>query len=122
MVVTPSCPVLLLHLDDDFRKKLIVELDRNHFSVAYFDDDSAAQQALADRPFRVILLSLDVAQRRGLPLLDYVRGHRNDLGAALIVIGEPHPELRTHALIADETLIKPVDPAYVVDRARTYCG
>jgi hypothetical protein len=39
----------------------------------------------------------------------------------VIILGESNPQLRDYARIADETLLKPVDPNYVADRARTYC-
>ena len=41
--------------------------------------------------------------------------------AGVIIIGEPSPELRGYAREADETLLEPVDPDYVAERARTYC-
>jgi len=35
MSVTPSCPVLLIHDDDPFRKSLIATLDQRHFAVTH---------------------------------------------------------------------------------------
>jgi DNA-binding response OmpR family regulator len=121
-MVAPSCPALLLHDDDAFRKTLIAALDANHFTVTYFDSGAAAVEALQQRAFRVILLSLDLAHRKGIEVLDYLGANARGKDAALIIIGEPHAELRNHSRLADETLIKPVDASYVVSRARTYCA
>lgn len=55
--------------------------------------------------------------------LSYINENRGSLkGLSVLVIGEPNPELRNHTATADETLLKPVDPSYVADRARAYCS
>jgi two-component system response regulator QseB len=122
MSVTPSCPILVVHEDDLFRRKLIAALDERHFTVTFVGDGEEAVEALQEKKYRVILLGVDLAARRGLQAFDYVRGHRQELnGTTLLVVGEASPELRTLASFADETLLKPVDAAYVADRARNYC-
>jgi len=122
MAVQPSCPILVIHEDDAFRKALIKSLDRSHFAVTYTSDGDAVRHIeKPERPFLVIILAVDVASGRGMQALRFLAAHRNGTNAKLIVLGEANPDLRTHAAIADETLLKPVDPDYVAGRARTYC-
>ena len=120
-MVSPSCPALVIHDDDAFRKSLIATLDEKHFTVTVRDHGAGALEALKAREFRVILLSLDLNRKKGLEALDYIGANREAVRGHLIIIGEPNPQLRAHAKAADETLIKPVDAKYVVERARTYC-
>ena len=123
MSIAPSCPILVVHDDDVFRRRLIAALDQRHFTVTYVADGDEALEALQARAFRVIVVGVDVTHRRGLQALDFVRDHRGDLhDASVIVLGEPNPEIRQVARFADETLLKPVDPNYVADRARVYCA
>jgi DNA-binding response OmpR family regulator len=111
----------MLVLDDDaFRTALIKSLDRRHFTVTFSGDGADAVRLLGERRFRVVILGVDVAAGKGLAALEYLREQRN--GASVIIVGEPDPELRTHARDADETLLKPVDPDYVAERARAYCN
>jgi CheY-like chemotaxis protein len=121
MSVTPSCPVLVVHPDDAFRRKLIAVLDQRHFTVTFSADGATALKALQEKPYRVILLAIDVNGGGSHETADYIRDHRADLSASIIVLGEPNPELRNLARFADETLLKPVDPVYVAERARVYC-
>jgi DNA-binding response OmpR family regulator len=111
---------MLVHDDDAFRKALIRSLDRKHFTVTFSADGDDAVRLLRERRFLVVILGVDVAARKGLAALEYLREHRN--GASVIIVGEPNPELRNHARAADETLLKPVDPDYVAERARAYCA
>jgi DNA-binding response OmpR family regulator len=120
MSVKPSCPILVVHPDDTFRRNLIVELDQRHFSVTFSSAEAEALAAVKAKPFRVIVLSIDLGNIHK-QLVDYIRDHRTDLGASVIVLGEPNPDLRAIAAFADETLLKPVDPVYVAERARAYC-
>lgn len=120
-MVSPSCPALVIHDDDAFRKSLIATLDQKHFTVTFSEHGAGALQALRTRPFQVILLSIDLSHGKGLDVLEHIRANRAALDAHVIIIGEPSPELRKYARSADETLIKPVDPDYVAERARTYC-
>jgi len=113
---------MLIHDDDAFRKALIKSLDRKHFTVTFSGDGDDAVRLLGERRFRVVIVGLDVTARKGLAALEYLRAHRAGLGASVIIVGEPNPELRNHARDADETLLKPVDPDYVAERARTYCN
>lgn len=112
---------MLIHDDDEFRKALIKSLDRKHFTVTFSPDGDDAVRLLRERRFRVVLLGVDVAARKGLATLEYLRANRAALAAVVIIIGDPSPDLRNHARDADETLLKPVDPDYVAERARTYC-
>jgi DNA-binding NtrC family response regulator len=68
--------------DDDrsLRQSLIARLDEKHFTVTYMSESAEAVKALQQRPFKVILISV-----------------------------EPDPELRAYAGVAHETLLKPVD-------------
>ena len=109
---------MLIHDDDEFRKALIKSLDRKHFTVTFSADGDDAVRLLRERQFRVIVLGVDIAGGNGLAALEYLRANR---GTPLIIIGDPNPELRNHARDADETLLKPVDPDYVAERARAYC-
>ena len=113
---------MLIHDDDEFRKALIKSLDRKHFTVTFSADGDDAVRLLRERRFRVVLLCIDVATRKGLTALEYLRANREALDASVIILGDPTPELRSHARAADETLLKPVDPDYVAERARTYCN
>lgn len=121
-MVRPSCPALLIHDDDEFRKKLIATLDQQHFTVTFAEDGPEAIDHLTARTFAVVLLGVNLATRRGVQALDYLRGQREAVKCGLIILGDPDPEIRTYASWANETLLKPVDAEYVVARARTYCG
>ena len=118
MTVAPSCPALVIHDDDSFRRSLIAVLDQKHFTVTYMADGA---DALRERAFEVILLSLDLNRRRGLHSAEYLRDHRQSIDGGVLLLADPNPELRTYTPLADETLLKPVDPSYVADRARVYC-
>lgn len=116
MAVAPSCPILLVHDDDAYRRALIKALDERHFSVTYTADEGEALRAIGEKPFQVIVVASERTK-----VVDYLRSNGDGVGAAVIVIGEARPELRTLAAFADETLLKPVDAGYVAERARTYC-
>ena len=120
MTVAPSCPALLVHADDAFRQSLIAQLDQKHFMVTYTADSAEAVKTLEERSFKVILIAVDLKRRVGLDVLRYLDVHHPE-ASGVIIIGEPDPDLRTYARVADETLLKPVDPNYVADRARVYC-
>jgi DNA-binding response OmpR family regulator len=122
MTIAPSCPALLIHDDDPYRQSLIVRLDQKHFTVTFVANGADAIEALEQRAFKVILVSVDLKRKRGLDVLNYLRQRRAALnGTGIIILGDPDPELRTYASVADETLLKPVDPTYVVARAQAYC-
>lgn len=120
-MVAPSCPALVIHDDDAFRKSLIATLDQKHFTVTMATDGKTAIDAIASRPFSVIIVGVDLGRRNGLATLDHLRANRSSIRSGVIIVGEPNPELRDYAKVADETLLKPVDPSYVADRALTYC-
>ena len=122
MVVAPSCNALLIHDEDEFRKRLIATLDEQHFSVAYATDGDVALQLLTERIYEVVLVGVDLEKKKGLTILDHLKGHRENLKCGVIIIGEPDPALRTFAPWVDETLMKPVDAEYVAKRARVYCA
>lgn len=121
-MVRPSCPALLIHEDDEFRKKLIAALDQNNFMVTFSNDGSDAVALLRSRPFQVILLGVNLSARVGLQAMEVLRQSRDEIGCGVILLGDPDPELRALAPWADETLLKPVDPQYVATRALSYCG
>ena len=120
MTVTPSCPALLVHSDDAFRQSLIAQLDQKHFMVTYTADGAEAVKRLGERSFKVILIAVDLKRSVGLDVLRYLGDHHPE-ASGIIIIGEPDPDLRTYARVADETLLKPVDANYVAERARVYC-
>lgn len=120
-MVRPSCPALLIHDDDEFRKKLIATLDEQHFTVTFAEDGQDAIDHLAARRFAVVLLGVNLATRRGVQTLDYLREQREAVKCGLLILGDPNPEIRTYASWANETLLKPVDAQYVAARARAYC-
>lgn len=120
-MVRPSCPALLIHDDDDFRKKLIATLDQQNFSVTFAPDGREAIEHLKARRFPVVLLGVNLASKRGVESLDFLRDQRDAVKCGLIILGDPDPEIRVLASWADETLLKPVDPQYVARRARAYC-
>lgn len=119
--IAPSCQALLIHDDDSFRKSLIVTLDTNHFAVTFTTDGDAALQQLRDRTFRVILLGVSLKAQKGMQAAAFLRENRKAAKCGVIILGDPDPEIRTFAPWADETLLKPVDPDYVAQRALVYC-
>lgn len=120
-MVRPSCPALLIHDDDPFRKKLIATLDEQNFSVTFTSDGAQALDYLRTRRFQVVLVAVNLATRRGVEALDFLREQRKAVRCGLIILGDPDPDIRRVASWADETLLKPVDPQYVATRARAYC-
>ena len=120
--VEPSCPAFVCHDDGEFRRSLIRALDQTHFSVTFVDDEDSALDVLRARgeEFDVALVSLDLKSNRGVKALEFLRDHHHACG--VIILGEPHSDVRNYATYADETLLKPVDPMYVATRARTYCN
>lgn len=120
-MVRPSCPALLVLDDDAFRKKLIATLDQQNFSVTFSTDGTQAIDHLRSRKFAVVILGLNLGSRRGVTTLEFLRDNREAVGCGLIILGDPDPNIRTFAPWADETLLKPVDAAYVATRARAYC-
>ena len=112
---------MIVHDDDEFRKKLIATLDQEHFAVTYAADGAAALEIMKKRRFTVIMLGLNIAAKKGTTTLDYLREHRESVGCGVLILGDSDPALRTFAPWADETLVKPVDPSYVATRARAYC-
>jgi len=120
-MVRPSCPALVIHDDDAFRKSLIATLDQQNFTVTFSTDGDGAVDLLRKRRFSVILLGVNLSTRNGLQALEFLRGAKENIGCGVLILGDSDPQIRTYAPWADETLLKPVDPAYVATRARSYC-
>ncbi|MDQ3281962.1 MAG: response regulator [Acidobacteriota bacterium] len=120
-MVRPSCPALVIHDDDAFRKSLIATLDQRNFTVTFAPDGDDAVRMLTDRRFNVVILSLNLSTQSGMRSLEILRTQKAHVKCGVIILGEPNPQLRTFAPWADETLLKPVDPEYVVSRAQSYC-
>lgn len=120
-MVRPSCPALVIHDDDAFRKSLIATLDQHNFTVTFADDGDGALELLAKRRFNVVLLGVNLATQKGLRSLEYLQREKMHIKCGVIILGESNPQIRTYAPWADETLLKPVDAAYVATRARSYC-
>ena len=120
-MVRPSCPALVIHDDDAFRKSLIATLDQQHFTVTISPDGDAAVDILRKRKFRVVLVGVNLKTKSGVKSLDFLRESRADVGCGVIIVGDPDPNIRTFAPWANETLLKPVDAGYVATRARSYC-
>ncbi len=120
-MVQPSCPVLLVHDDDAFRRSLIATLDQKGFSVTSAADGAPALDILREREFHVVILGLDLKTNSGAASLEYLRENRQQARCGTIILGESDPRVRTFAPWVDETLLKPVDPDYVASRARSYC-
>jgi DNA-binding response OmpR family regulator len=121
-MVRPSCPALVVHADDEFRKKLIAALDQNNFTVTFLEDGDEALKILRNRQFQVILLGVNLGSRAGLRTLDALRDETRRVGCGVLILGDPDPQLRSYAPWANETLLKPVDAQYVATRALSYCG
>ena len=47
-MVSPSCPALVIHDDDAFRKSLIATLDQKHFTVTVREHGPRALEALKE--------------------------------------------------------------------------
>jgi DNA-binding response OmpR family regulator len=120
-MVQPSCPALIVLDDDAFRKQLIATLDQQHFTVTFAEDGPAAVNILKDRTFRVVIVAVELKSRKGLATLDYLEANRTRARCGVMILGDPDPNIRTFAPWADETLLRPVDAAYVANRARAYC-
>ena len=123
-MVEPSCPALVILDDDAFRSTLIKTFDQQHFTVTFYSpekEDVVECLERERRTFHVIVVGVDLANKKGVAALDYLREHREKIRCGVIVIGEPSPEIRTFAPWVDETLLRPVDAGYVARRARTYC-
>ncbi|HKR62241.1 MAG TPA: response regulator [Thermoanaerobaculia bacterium] len=120
-MIRPSCPALVVHDDDAFRKSLIATLDQHHFTVTFTTDGDGAIELLAQRKFLVVIVALNLQTGKGARTLEHLR-EQNGRDFAVILLGDPDPRLRTYAPWANETLLKPVDPAYVAKRARAYCS
>jgi DNA-binding response OmpR family regulator len=121
-MVRPSCPALVIHADDAFRKSLIATLDQHHFTVTFAPDGEDAADLLRERKFRVVIVGLSVANHVGMQSLELLREIRERDQFGVIILGDPDPGLRTFAPWADETLLKPVDATYVAQRANSYCA
>lgn len=120
-MLRPSCPALVIHPNDAFRKALIAALDQQHFKVTFVPDGEGAAGILQNEMFRVVILGLNLASRAGMDSLEVLQQARADQKCGVIILGDPDPKVRTTAPWADETLLKPVDPSYVAQRARSYC-
>ena len=48
-MVGPSCPALVIHADDAFRKALIAALDQHHFKVSFVSDEQSVEGLLRER-------------------------------------------------------------------------
>jgi DNA-binding response OmpR family regulator len=120
-MVRPSCPALVIHDDDPFRKSLIAALDQQHFTVTVETDGDGALDVLRNRKFNVVLLGVNLARHRGMRSLEFLRDAGKTIGCGVLVLGDPDPALRTLVPWANETLLKPVDATYVATRARSYC-
>jgi len=123
-MVEPSCPALVILDDDDFRRSLIKTFDAKHFTVTFAEDGEPAVKVLEKerRAFHVILVGLNLATKKGIATLDYLKTRREKIRCGLIIIADPSPQVRTYAPWVDETLLRPVDAEYVAKRARTYCS
>ena len=120
-MVRPSCPALVIHDDDAFRKSLIATLDQSNFTVTIAADGDGAVDILSKRTFNVVILGVNLDTRNGLRSLDFLRSDKPKIKCGVIILGDPNPQIRTYAPWADETLLKPVDAQYVATRARAYC-
>ena len=121
-MIQPSCPVLVVHTDDGFRKALIVALDQEHFAVTVASDSDQALELLATRTFNVVIIGLNLTTGLGTRSLAYLETKRDPAKCGVLVLGDSDPEIKKYAPWVDETLLKPVDAAYVAKRARTYCN
>ena len=121
-MVRPSCPALVVHGEDAFRKSLIATLDQHHFTVTITTDGDDAVARLEKRKFAVVIVELNLKTGIGTRTLDHLSAPKGARDFAVIVVGDPDPRLRTYAPWADETLLKPVDPGYLVTRALAYCN
>ena len=119
-MVRPSCPALVIHDDDAFRRSLIATLDQQNFTVTFASDEEAVD-ILRNRKLNVVLLGLNLSTRNGMRSLDVLRESKTKIGCGVLILGDPDPQIRAYAPWADETLLKPVDAAYVATRASSYC-
>src|SRR3990170_3477142 len=96
-MLRPSCPVLVIHPNDAFRRALIAALDQHHFKVTFVSDETRAVEILRNETFRVVLLGLNIASRTGMQSLEVLQQTRKDAKCGVIILGDPDPEVRTTA-------------------------
>lgn len=90
--------------------------------MTFAADGPAAVDILKDRTFRVVIVGVELKSRKGLATLDFLEANRTRARCGVMILGESDPNIRTFAPWADETLLRPVDAAYVANRARAYCS
>lgn len=120
-MIQPSCPALVIHVNDAFRKSLIAALDQQHFAVTMTDDSDVALEHLKSKPFNVVIIGLNLTTGLGKRSLAFLEADPGRARCGVIVVGDSDPAVKTYAPWVDETLLKPVDATYVATRARTYC-
>jgi DNA-binding NtrC family response regulator len=114
----------ILIVDDDkavlnYFQVLLAQARR--FEVETLNESAGAFEALAARPFDLLLLDMDMPQVTGIEVLRHVRQHHPGL-VVMVITGVGDVELAVEAmkLGAHDYLCKPVDPGRLiaaVDRA-----
>ena len=67
-----------------------------------------------------MLLGLNLTTKHGLRAFEFLR-EAKPANCGVLILGDSDPLIRSYAPWADETMLKPVDAAYVATRARSYC-
>lgn len=121
-MIRPSCPALVVLDDDPFRKTLVASLDQKNFMVSFSEDGNGVRQLLDEKKFSVVIVGLNLSTQQGVNTLKVIKESREKLGCGVIILGDPHPDIRSYAPWADELFLKPVDPSFVTTRALAYCN
>jgi DNA-binding response OmpR family regulator len=117
----PPARARILVADDDatFRRTLVDWLDRTGYEVEAVEDAYAAEQALAERRYDLVIADIQMPGNTQLELLHALREKRI---AVPVILTTGHPSVPTAVdalrLAVVDYLIKPLDYAVVLDRIR----
>lgn len=114
---------LVLTVDDSrtMRDMLNIALSSAGFTVVQAEDGVHAIEVLGSCKPDVIVTDINMPRMDGFELITEVRGDRTHLGVPILVLStESDPEKKQRARVAGATgwIVKPFDPAKLVDAVR----
>ena len=112
---------LVLVADDDLmiRKMIIKVLEREGFRVEEARDGAEAIEHLRDREYRVVLLDMMMPRIDGLAVLDWLRQHRPEQIARVIVLTAFTRKVAESAEAQCAVIYKPFDLQELVEKVRS---
>jgi len=118
----PAVVSVLLADDDDVLQHILsYQLHEAGWEVVTATDGIAAQQALDERRFDLVLLDLNLPHRNGFELLEHLDLRRTTRGEQVVVMSEQAQDdnvIRAFALGAHDFLQKPLNPQVALSRFR----